>query len=924
MIKYYISFTFLVCVHHSFAQVGEQKISISFDSVPMVEALQKIEEVTPHRLYFLNDWFDGEYVSGSYEDTTFSDLLTDFLEGRNINYYFLKDYGIVLTRNSIIHDELPGDFFGKPKRDSINEALTGETEETLPFLYREDNAQRERTIETFRIGRETRNRSARSFVLSGIVKNKRTGEPIPDLYIIAKNTNVRTITDERGFYELKLKPGSNILEMVSLEVQNSEKRVIIYGNGKLDFNLEESLEMLEEVVVEAEVDSNVKQALSGSERINAEETKTIPLVLGERDVLRVATSLPGISTTGEGTAGFNVRGGGADQNLILFDDAVIYNPQHFFGIFSALNPFAIDKFNIYKGVVPAEYGGRLSSVFDIGSKNGNNEKFSGEASVGPVTGNLVLEVPVVKEKSSLLMGARGAYANWILRSLDEESLNNSRATFYDFLANYDHKINERNSIKATAYYSYDDFSISSDSLYIYDNRLLSIKWNRKFNEKNRGSLLLTNSQYQFDIEFDGDSNDDFLFGYRVNETEAKLKLDYSHSPRLNFTYGLASKLYAIDPGSIEPLNDASDGEELTIPRERALESGAFLSADWEVSDRFSVDAGIRYSFYTALGPGTHRIYEPDAPRSDETVVNTLNFDRNETIETYTNPEFRISTRYLISPTFSTKAGYGRTVQYLHRLSNNTLVSPIDIWKLSDINIEPQRADQVTLGFFKNIAENKYELSLEGFYKRSQEIIDFKTGAQILLNQNIETEVLQGDGESYGVEFLIRKNKGRLNGWLGYTYSRSFIRFDSPFREERINDGDFFPSNFDKPHDLSIVTNYKLTRRLSLSGNFVYQTGRPVTVPVGNFNFNNSDFVVFSDRNSFRIPDFYRLDLGLNIEGNHKIKKLAHSFWTISVYNVLGRNNPFSVFFVTENGQIRAVQSSIFAIPIPAITYNLKF
>ncbi|MFT5737250.1 MAG: hypothetical protein ACI9SG_001598, partial [Maribacter sp.] len=317
-----------------------------------------------------------------------------------------------------------------------------------------------------------------------------------------------------------------------------------------------------------------------------------------------------------------------------------------------------------------------------------------------------------------------------------------------------------------------------------------------------------------------------------------------------------------------------------------------------------------------------RTYQDGLPKNESTVLDTISYGSGEVVKTYGGPEARISARYLIKPDLSIKASFNNSYQFLHTLSNNTTVSPIDTWKLSDLNIAPQQGYQASLGIYKNFKE--YELSLEGYYKIMDNVLDFKTGANLFLNENVETEVLQGDGKAYGVELLLKKNKGDFNGWLSYTYSRSLYRFDSEFSEERINNGDFFASNFDKPHDVSLITNYKFSRRYSVSANFVYQTGRPVTYPIGTFRFNNADFVAFSNRNEFRIPDFYRLDLGFNIEGNHKKNKLAHSFVTISMYNVLGRNNPYSVFFVTDNGEVKALQSSIFAIPIPSITYNFKF
>ena len=816
----------------------------------------------------------------------------------------------------MIYDNLPEGFFGKSN-------LVIDDKASEPVFVTEASSGNSK-IETIRIGKEDKNLNQKRFILSGIATNVITGEPIANLAIIVKGRNISTVTDIDGKYTIELPPGENILETTSLGIEDSRMRVVIYSNGSLDFDLAESSEILDEVVLRANRDKNVKEAITGVNQIEVEEIKNIPLVLGERDILKVATTLPGIKTAGEGSAGFNVRGGNTDQNLILLDNAVIYNPSHFFGIFSALNPFTSGEVNIYKGSIPAEYGGRLSSVFDINTKDATVEKFGGEVSVGPVTSNITLEAPVVKDKSGIIFGARGTYSDLILQQLDDKQLQNSQASFYDFVAKYNHKINENNNLETTGYYSRDAFSITSDSVFNYSNRLFSLKWDHNFNDKNRGSLILANSQYRFGIEFEGETDDNFDLSYKVNETQLKLRMKYLHSDAHKFDYGISGKLYNVDPGNIDPLGSNSIVEPLDIPRERGLESAIFISDNWTINKKLRINAGIRYSIFAALGESTQRIYAEGLPRNEGTLIGTEEFGSNEVIETYGGPEVRLSARYFIDPTFSVKASYGNTFQYIHTLSNNTTVSPTDTWKLSDINIKPQEARQYSLGFYKNLDGNMYELSLEGYYKTTDNILDYKVGAELLLNETIEQEVLQGQGKSYGVEFLVKKTAGKLNGWLGYTYSRSFVKLDSEFAEERVNNGEYFPANFDKPHDVSLVANYKLTKRFSLSANFTYQTGRPVTYPIGSYIFNGSEQVLYSDRNKFRIPDYYRVDVGLNIEGNHKIKKFAHSFWNISVYNVLGRNNPYSVFFVTDNGQIKAYQSSIFAIPVPTITYNFKF
>jgi len=453
---------------------------------------------------------------------------------------------------------------------------------------------------------------------------------------------------------------------------------------------------------------------------------------------------------------------------------------------------------------------------------------------------------------------------------------------------------------------------------------MSLKWNHNFNDKNLGSIGISNSEYKFNINFESDNIDDFDLGYKINETEIKFGMKYLMNDRHKFNYGVSSKLYSVNPGGIRPLGSESIVESVNIPQERALESALFISDNYKINKRLLLSAGIRYSSYSSIGKADQRVYSEGIPKSDGSVTEIRSFKKNEVIKTYGGPEIRVSFRYFLLPSLSVKGSYNSSYQYIHSLSNNTTASPTDTWKLSDLNIKPQQANQYTLGVYKNINGNLYELSLEGYYKKSKNILDYKVGANLFLNEYIETEVLQGEGKSYGVEFLVKKTEGKLNGWLGYSYSRSFLKFNGEFSEERINNGEYFPSNIDKPHDISLIANYKITKRYSFSTNLTYQTGRPITYPVGKYVYNGSEHVMYSDRNKFRIPDYYRVDIGFNIEGNHKIKKFAHSFWNISIYNVLGRNNPYSVYFVNEDNEIKAFKSSIFSIPIPTITYNFKF
>ena len=914
-------FAIFLMVQSMFSQNTE--ISVSQETQNPQEFFQELQEKSGYTFFYLQDWIDGLELPENIPDASLSEILDTLLSDTSLNYYIMEEEKrVFLLQNTIIYDELPLSFY--QQSDTILQSQTAETRGNLPppTFFQDEVVQRQQQLPVARVGRADERDLRSSYRLSGRVLNAENGAPIPDLAI--RSGGRVAVTDERGAYELELPAGYNLVSTSAMGIQDSEREVIMYNDGTLDFVLQESLEQLEEVVVEADAVSNVEDAISGSEEINSEEAKDIPLVLGERNILEVAKALPGISSAGEGATGLNVRGGKTDQNLVLLDDAVLYNPTHFFGIFQALNPFTTEKVNIYKGAAPMEFGGRLSSVLDIETKNGNTEKISGEGSIGPVTGNLALEIPLKKDVSSLVIGGRGVYADWILRSLDEESLSNSEASFFDGIVKYHHKFNENSEIRGTAYYSRDNFSITSDSLYNYSNRLGSLRWAHKLNQNTTGVLTGSFSSYNFGIDYEGEGNGNFELDYTINESELRYKLNTRLSSAHTLDYGLSAKFYSSLPGDVRPTGENSNIAPVSIDREQALEGALFIGDEFRASERLLFNVGVRYAFYAALGEGTQNTYQDGAPRNRSTVQDTISYGSGEFIETYGGPEARFSARYLITDDFSVKTSFNNSYQFIHTLSNNTTVSPIDTWKLSDLNIAPQRGYQATLGFFKNFNDNMYELSLEGYYKRMEDVLDFKTGADLLLNENVETEVLQGQGKAYGVEFLLRKNRGDFNGWLSYTYSRSKYRFDGSTPEERINDGEFFPSNFDKPHDLSVIANYKFTRRYSVSMNFAYQTGRPVTFPVGTFRFNNADFVAFSDRNAFRIPDYYRLDLGINIEGNHKRNKLAHSFITIQVYNVLGRNNPYSVFFVTENGEVKALQSSIFAMPIPSITYNFKF
>lgn len=925
MKKKLLALLILFSIQFAFAQNSNKNFSVTFKDDTLATALKTIESLTSYRFYFDPTWVNSNQnrITESYDNVSLDDVLNKILNKTDLNFIILNNK-VILTLNSTIHDDLPADYFVDSPSDNQNNRLEN------PFFYQQydslNNYSVTKKAAVQFIGKENKEVNKKNYILTGYIKNEETNKPEVNIYIKVRNKNISTTTDQQGHYRLHLPRGVNTIEIKSLIHKEVVKMLMIYDDGNLDVTINEKTNQLDEVVIKKKGQKTIENVVSGLVSIDIEAIKNIPLILGERDILKVATTFPGIKTTGEGSAGFNVRGGKDDQNLILLDNAVLYNPQHFLGFFSAINPYTAKKADIYKGSIPAAFGGRLSSVFDITTKNGNPEKFSGEGAVGPITSNLSFGIPIKKNRSSILFGARATYSDWILKSLNDESLKNSEAGFYDGILKYNNNININNVIEGTLYYSHDRFSISSDSLYQYSNRLASLKWNHIFNKKNKAAFIFTNSEYKFSIDYSpNNSINGFDFGYKINESQLMLNLNYLPSEKHKFSYGIASKLYSISPGYQHPKSIESQILPIDINKEKGSEFAIYFSDSYKLSDKLLIDLGFRYSFYASIGEADQRIYEPRMPLSDETVVETKHYSNNQVIKTYAGFEPRLAARYFFTEDFSIKASYDQTKQYIHLLSSNATQSPTDTWTLSNKNIKPQNAEQYSLGLYKNLNDDTFEISIEGYYKKLHNILDYKVGAQLLLNKNVETELLQGQGKAYGIEFLLKKLTGRLNGWIGYTYSRTFIKLNSTFSSEIVNNGNYFPANFDKPHDLSAILNYKFTKRYSLSTNFLYQTGRPITYPIGTFHYGNSEYTLYSDRNQYRVPDYIRLDIGINIEGNHKIKKLAHSFWNISVYNVLGRNNPYSIYFVTDkNGGIKGYKTSIFSIPVPSITYNFKF
>jgi hypothetical protein len=759
--------------------------------------------------------------------------------------------------------------------------------------------------------------------LAGYIKDGKTGESIIGAIVTAGTASVVT-SDQFGYYSITLPKGRHTLVFSSSGMKDTRRQVSLNDDGKLDVELNGQVSSLKAVIVVAEKNSNVRNTQMSVEKLTIKNIRQVPVAFGEADILRVITTLPGVTSAGEAGTGFNVRGGSVDQNLILFNDATIYNPSHVFGFFSAFNPDQIKGVELYKSAIPEKYGGRLSSVLDVTSKEGNSKKISGLGGIGPLTSKLTVEGPIYNEKTTFIAGGRTTYSNWLLKKLPDERYRNSRASFYDVNLNVNHALNAKNNFYAMGYISSDRFRLNNDTTYSYGNYNWNLKWKHIFSNKLYGVISGGQDHYRYDVSSEGSESDAFRLGFSINQAHVRAALTWSPSNDHQVEMGFNSIYYQLDPGFYHPNANESIVVSKNLQHEQALENGIYIGDHYSVNSNLSFNIGLRYSIFSYLGPYNVYEYTPGIPKDTTTIKDTVPYNKYKVIKTYQSPEYRISARYALSESTSIKASFNTTRQYIHMLSNTTIVSPTDTWKLSDADIKPQEGTQWSAGLYKNLHNNAIETSIEFYFKTMKNVLDYKSGARLVMNQHIAADVISARGKSYGAEVMVKKVAGKLNGWISYTYSRTLLKQDDPLAGETINKGAYYPASFDKPHNLNIIANYRFTHRLSVSANLVYTTGRPITLPVAIFELGGTQRVYYSERNQYRVPDYFRSDLSFMLEGNHKIKQKTHNSWSFGVYNLTGRKNPYSVYFTQENGIISGHQLSIFGTVIPFVTYNFRF
>jgi len=921
--RFCIGLFLIIClVFKGYAQEYDLAVSGDFQDTPFAEFVAAVERQSDARFYYFDTWVIGVKISSSGTDLSLNKILSNALLPIGIHHYIDEFGNVYLSYDSRLIPLLPDQNEYDDSGSLDSEESEGGTITRAEQRYIEGH--RSGLLETLIVGNEQSRTGQTGVFVHGKIVDKETGEPLIGATIYVENLKKGAATDVDGRFSILLSPGKHRVSFNCMGMEPQQNTLQVVSGGNIVIQMEKGLIPITEVVVRANKYDNVRGSQMGFERLNYKTTKEVPVVLGEKDLLKVALMLPGVQTVGEGSSGFNVRGGSADQNMIYVNKVPVYNSSHLFGFFTSFSPDIVKDFSLYKSNLPARYGGRLSSIFDISARQGNMNNFSARGGISPITGHVAIEGPIVKDKSAFVLSARSTYSDWILNRIEDPVLRNSHAAFYDLAGTVTIESSEKNLVKAFGYYSSDAFTLGTTNQYAYSNAGGSLNMKHRFGSRISGDYALVFGQYAFstvntELESSGYSHD-----YRINHYEFRADHTWLSMGRHKLSFGGNGIVYNLLRGLVEPYGENSLRFPVDLGSERGVELAGYIADEISLTPSLTIYLGFRYSSYLNLGPAETLVYHEGVTRSPGNVMDTLNFSKGEVIKHYSGPEPRVSLTYLIGQNNSIKLSYNRIQQYIFMLSNTIAIAPTDQWKLCDYHILPPLVDQLSLGYYQDINAAGLSASAEMYYKKFKHVVDYKDGANFITSPYIEAQVMQGSQDAYGLELMFRKNAGKLNGWLAYSYSRSMMLFNSKVPGENINEGRRYPSNYDRPHNLNLVSNYKVNRRLSISATLEYISGRPITYPISIYYQNGGEYLDFSDRNKYRIPDYFRMDLSINLEGNLKKNKLAHSFWMLSVYNLTGRNNAYSVYFRNESGSINGYKLSIFGRPVITLSWNFKF
>jgi hypothetical protein len=865
------------------------------ESKPFTTLLDEIALKSGARFFFRKEWIqDLNYEPGQVK--TLGEALNLFFRGTDLRHFMMDPFAVVIVKDptgEILHEK------------AIQEAV-----------------RQQKKIVSYQIGQPRDFKRGQQVKVNGRVTDVKTKSPMVGTYISVSNDQFTT-TNNDGRFSLTLTPGVYALSFSFINYEDKIIDLSVYANGDINLEMEEVPILLDELVVRDRAELTTQGI--GFTQLTMQDVKHAPATFGQPDIIKRVQMLPGVTTVGEAALGFNVRGGSVDQNLILHDGMPIFNSAHAFGFLSSFNPESVRDVSFYRGGIPAMYGGRASSVLDISTKDGSYEKWSGNAGIGMITSNLLLDGPIQKDKTSMMVSVRSTYSNWLVHSVktDYADLSKSNVSFYDATLKLTHKFSDRTKVAFTGYSSQDSFRLTGDTTYQWSNAQASVTVDHQFNSSLAGQFVGGVSSYGYQIK-DSDSLTQSQLSYRITSSVLKAGFHYlKDRHKINFGWQLMH--YQFDPGTFKPTSPISNAKYVSMDKQYSIENAFYVSDAYSFNEKFLIEGGLRIPTFISFGPASVYKYKAGLPLDVLNIQDTVRYKTGQPIKTYFGIEPRLSFRWMIDPNSSIKIGYNRIYQFLHLISNTTAVTPTDIWQPSGYYFKPQHADQISIGYFRDFREKKYGISAEPFYKSIKNILDFKDAAQLILNRHLETDLLQGKGWSYGIETSISKNTGRITGSLNYTFSRSFRQVAGPTASESINNGNPYPASFDQPHIMNLTWRYKITRRYYFTGNFTYHTGRPVTIPVSAFAFENTTIAYFSGRNQYRIPDYHRLDIAVVFEGNHRRKKRGEGIWILSIYNVYGRKNPYSIFFKgTGSGVPQAYQLSILGSALPSISYNFRF
>jgi len=896
----------------SVAAISQEKYSISFiyKDMSFGEFVNEAERSLKIKIFYKDSWVKDLTMSDFPECSALPCILDNLFKPLDYHYHINTEGDIVITAGYSVSD-----FRNRYQiTEKAEKSIIQSKQSANPVKHDSVNYYLGNYYDRFKQGKVT---------LSGNVVDAHSKAPVAGASVYIPGTSYGVITDHNGDFSLALPRGEYQVKCSFMGMTERNLTLHMYSSGTITISLYPNTVQLNEVLITSAKESIIERYEIGVENINTKLFNLLPTSMGEKDVIKGLMYLPGVTSVGEGSAGFNVRGGSSDQNLILLNDAPIYNSSHLFGFFSAVNSDIIKDVTLYKGGIPSRYGGRISSVLEIETKEGNKKGFRGSAGVSPITTQLLVEGPILKDTLTCLIAARTTYSDWIFGMLKDPSMQRSKASFYDFNTKLSYYPDKNNSLEFSAYHSRDYFRYAASTEYDYLNNILALKWKHRFDNGIASSVTLNNSYYRYILVNRDNPSDAYSLSHRISTTT--FKSDNSYVKLKNaFNFGTEIIWNSLIPGEYFPASDSSSVRRTSIDEERAFQAALYFEDKISLTEAISISAGVRFSSFVSFGPHNVFTYSPEFTKSNLSVTDTINFRNFEPVSTYMGPEIRASVNFKISENSSFKINYNRTRQYIHLISNTTSISPTDSWKLSDYYFKPEIGDQIASGLYQILGQGKYEASAEIYYKQIQNLIDFKGGSTLTMISNMEQYMVPMKGKAYGVEIAFKKTEGKFLYNLNYTYSRSLLKSQGKFREETINSGNWYPGNFDRPDNLIITLHYLYSRRVSFTMDYIYSSGRPITYPLSTYRIRNIPLVQYSDRNIYRIPYYSRFDLSLKLSGNLRTDKIANPNLTFSVYNLTGRENAYSVFFKRENQVFKGYLLSVFGRPVPTITLNFDF